>query len=367
MKPVIPAQAGIFLLFSIFSLNSCAFLLRDHSYPPPDPSSTERMYRGVFHVHSQYSHDSKATLEQIAETAVHAGLDFVVVTDHNNRAGASVYPSLQVRRPPYLIFGEEISAPDGHLIMIGVEASTPKNKSSEELIEWIHQQGGFTILAHPASEKNPWDRPEMSGIDGLEVYSFAHSFYESNKWTLIPKMALLPPKTFLRFHQEISEKAFHLWDKKLTKGERVFAVGGADAHMHVKIAGWGPESYLLQFSSVTQYVPGDALFDEEAIVEALGAGRSFVAFDVHGYATKFKFYAKKGEERFEMGDSVQGQATLYVESPQSGQIKLIHNGVITREHYGKTFSYFAEKPGAYRIEIHQGKKLWIISNPIYLI
>lgn len=39
-------------------------------------------FRGVLHVHSYWSHDSKGTLNDIIPAAKNAGIDFVFLTDH---------------------------------------------------------------------------------------------------------------------------------------------------------------------------------------------------------------------------------------------------------------------------------------------
>ena len=40
-------------------------------------------YRGVIHCHSTYSFDGKGDMEEIGKAANDAGLDFVMMTDHD--------------------------------------------------------------------------------------------------------------------------------------------------------------------------------------------------------------------------------------------------------------------------------------------
>ena len=65
------------LLF-ILSLSSCSFVNHTSAFPIPRQPKPN-LFRGVFHVHSEYSHDSKASLNLITKTARKAGLDFVVI------------------------------------------------------------------------------------------------------------------------------------------------------------------------------------------------------------------------------------------------------------------------------------------------
>ena len=68
---------------------------------PPVFSETEpqamgepALYRGIYHVHTEFSPDSKASLKNIIETAQKLKLDFVVLTDHNNRRVKGAYEKM---------------------------------------------------------------------------------------------------------------------------------------------------------------------------------------------------------------------------------------------------------------------------------
>jgi hypothetical protein len=51
----------------------------------PDPPILDglRRYRGVIHVHSHLSHDSRGDDDEILRAAAAAGVDFLLMTDHN--------------------------------------------------------------------------------------------------------------------------------------------------------------------------------------------------------------------------------------------------------------------------------------------
>lgn len=63
--------------------------------------------------------------------------------------------------------------------------------------------------------------------------------------------------------------------------------------------------------------------------------------------------------------------TLFVETPQKGEIRMVRNGRLVARRTGKRFSHAVEKPGVYRVEVYRrapffGFRPWIFSNPIYL-
>ena len=110
----------------LIGFSSCSFVIQTPSVPSPKHAKAN-LFRGVFHVHSKFSHDSKAPLKLIIKTAQKAGLDFVVVTDHNNLNAVSSYQNMNRPDRPLLIFGDEISTwSDGHLIGLGIKTEPPE-------------------------------------------------------------------------------------------------------------------------------------------------------------------------------------------------------------------------------------------------
>ena len=344
----------------------CAFILRKPVYKAGEIQSL-KTYRGAFHIHSNFSHDSHATLQTIQNTAKKAKLDFAVITDHNNSLARDVYAGMDEPAGPLLIFGTEISTGDGHLIALGVRETPPSDlMSGQAAIDWVRKKGGQAILAHPICDKNPWDDLSVKGFSGLEVYNFAHSFYRPNKVLLATKILLLPPKTFLRSFYRAPEQSLALWDEKLRTGQYA-AFGGTDAHIKAKILGFSPESFMMNLQSVTMLVRSEALKPEN-ITEALVKGRSFIAFEVFGDAQDFSFEASANKKIFSMGDSIKSRepVTLSVKIPEDGDMRLIYQGKVIAGSKGRELSYMVSAAGAYRAEVYKKGKLWILSNPIYL-
>jgi hypothetical protein len=368
---------GFMALVLIYILSGCAFVVRIPSFKVDKTKRPENLFRGVFHVHSEYSHDSHATLEHIVQTARDADLDFVVVTDHNffkNVRATDHRPLLahtayqKIKKPddPLLVFTSEISTESGHVIALGIKEEPPDLWHKEKVLSWIEENGGHPIIAHPFSAQKPWTQLYLKQIDGVEIYSFADVYYERNTTDLILKGIFLPPKFFLEAVAASPDKALRYWDERL-ESQPVNAFGAADAHIRWIVGGFPIENLLLYFQSVTTYAWADTLH-EENILEALIKGRSFIAFEYRGVAQSFSFEAKTKEKSFLPGSmlTLSDPIVLQIKLPETADVRLIHNGKVMQREIAKSITHQVKEAGVYRVEVYKKEKIWIISNPIYV-
>lgn len=343
----------------------CAFVVRFPAFNVKrNPSG--KVFRGVFHVHSSLSHDSKASLSYIYEMAQKAHLDFVAVTDHNTAGGLDAYEKSGLPKDPLLIFGNEISSSNGHLIALGVHEMPPADKESgQELVDWIHEKGGYAVIPHPLGKKSRWQDWNVRRFDGLEVYNFFHNIFDNNLIEFGLEFAFFPPSIFLKVLDNDMTRYFELYDRVL-KNDRVAAIGGTDAHLRFQILGWSPENLLLSFQSVNTLVLADAL-EPGKIIEAIGKGRCFTAFEIFGDASDFVFQAEQGKRSYIMGDNLAADFPMKftVKVPQPAKIRLLRDGHVILEKEGIEAVYNGTEPGVYRVEVYRDKNLWIISSPIY--
>ena len=105
--------AGFFLLITGFDIQ------QDLPWPSGNPvKDGVYRYTGVIHVHSKYS-DGSGSIEDIADAADKALLDFVILTDHS-----TMQSSLDGKAGYYentlVIIGEEVNTSVGHLLALGV-------------------------------------------------------------------------------------------------------------------------------------------------------------------------------------------------------------------------------------------------------
>jgi len=350
----------------LFALSGCAFVVRLPAFKVQKSAESQALFRGAFHVHSEFSHDSEASLDRIIRTAKRANLDFVVVTDHNTVAGAKAYKRMNAPERPLLIFASEISTDAGHVIALGVDQEPPDLWNAEKAIEWILNHGGYPILAHPVSPKKPWTKPGVHDVAGLEIFSFPNVYYTQDIKELVPKAVFLLPKYFINSVIENPKDALALWDKQLGSNH-LSAFGSVDAHLRWEWGGFAPENYLLYLQSVTTYIFAKVL-NEKNIVDALARGNGFLAHETRGIAQGFSFLAKTQDRTAGPGETLaaNGEIKFEVTVPNWAEIRLLQDGRIVGQTKSAKLNYTSAEKGVWRVEVYRERKLWIASNPIYV-
>jgi len=350
--------------FIITVLLGCLFLL-----PMPAQSLAEekegavyRPFKGIYHLHTRFSHDSKAELRDIAHIAREIGAEFVVVTDHNNMDAKDHYPKLQLEEPPLFIFGDEVSVTEGHLVVLGVPEAPPELDTAA-LIDWVHEKGGYAFLAHPFSPKNPWKSWEVDTWDGFEVFNFADNIRTSDWGDVIDSYFSHDSEKLMENTQRISDRYRDLWHQHEAAKRKFAILAATDAHLKRST-----HQFETALKSVAQYVWAEEL-TPEAVIEALGQGRSYFVFEKEPSAKQFSFIAEKDGEFFYVpGEevSLEDGMNLHVKLPVSAHIYLLRDGDIILDQESEELSYPLSEPGAYRVEIELEGEPWIYTNSIYV-
>lgn len=352
------------------------------------------------HMHTRYS-DGTGTHKDIAHAAIRAGLDAVIVTDHNILVqGVEGYyrvarnPSTPLKSSRVLLLvGQEVHDQDrdpqkNHLLVFNTNrdvshlADNPQN-----LINGINDLGGLSFIAHPRDPAAPafnetdisWEAWEVRHYTGIELWNGL-----SELKTVIPTR--LHGAFYAFFPQFIGRspipETLQRWDDLLVEGRRIVAIGGSDAHaLHMNM---GPIHrvifpYDFHFRTVNTHLlipeplTGDLPTDKKTIYEALAAGRCFVGYDLPASTRGFIFKARGLEQTAVMGDEirVKGGVTLQTHLPEPAEIRLIKDGRIIRIWKNSLAGvYSATEPGVYRIEAWKNylglKRGWVFSNPIYV-
>ncbi len=360
---------------------------------------------GNLHIHTRYS-DGEKWHEEVAHDAARAGLDFIVVTDHNVWVhGVEGYYDFAEGRV-LLLTGEEVhdtrrQPQANHFLVYGAEQElSPFARDPQQLIDATNRAGGCGFIAHPYEEDLPlfpeggdlgWHNWEVEGYTGLEIWNYMSSFKNEvsrylrrQRWQsgLVARARVLP----LALHPERyitapEAEALTRWDELLAQGRRVAAIGNADAHgtpMHL-----GPITreifpYEFLFRAVNTHVllreplTGDVGVDKALILGAISQGNAWVGYDM-AYPTRGFRFSGHGVTRGIMGDQVALDvgATLQVLAPARAHIRLIYNGAVVAETLtSQSLTYTPVEEGAYRVEcliLYEGRERgWIYSNPIYL-
>ena len=124
--------------------------LLDLNAPAAKAASAEyQVLAADFHVHTFFG-DGALPPWEIAAEAKRRGLDVIAVTNHNQMVAARLGAWLVGRGSGLLLLkGEEITAPNYHLVAIGINRSIGWRSSAADAIAAVHAQGGVAIAAHP--------------------------------------------------------------------------------------------------------------------------------------------------------------------------------------------------------------------------
>ena len=342
-----------------------------HPYPNT-PADRDRLeVQGVYHIHSKFS-DGMASADGIARAAGRAGLDFFVLTDHGNPNDDCV--AHQGWKDGVLaLSGSELSVHRGHLVALGFRPPAGRfSRKTEEAVQEVRGQGGFTIIAHPYS-KTRWSWGDLAGYEGIELIN-GDTMVRGHILPSLPYLPalLLRPRLVLVKMLDDFSTVIQKWDA-LNRDTRIYGYFSADAHV----------LHRLLFSFVRLHVLLDAPLDKgdaaagTAVLEALRSGRFYNAVEAAAPASGFRFWGEQDGRAIPMGGSADPARplTLQVRSPwRYGQkTVLIHDGETLIVSEETSLRRDVRAPGFYRVEVTlpsrmglNGRIPWIVSNPIFL-
>ena len=138
---------------------------------------------GVIHVHTDYSHDGKDSVERLRDFALERGISFIGLTDHAEDLSAAEYAEMAARARTAsddrvsIIPGLEYrfaGYPGLHLLALGlshrIDPATP-----EEFVAQAGSAARFTIAAHPGLFRYSMPDTVARAIDAIEVWNAAYN------------------------------------------------------------------------------------------------------------------------------------------------------------------------------------------------
>ncbi|MEM2930162.1 MAG: CehA/McbA family metallohydrolase [Thermoproteota archaeon] len=125
------------------------------------------------HVHTVHS-DGNGTVREVLQNAKAKGLDGLAITDHATLEG--YFKAKQYSGEMLVLPGYELSTDAGHVLIIGLEHLPPKKGfvNYEWLVRWARDEGGLTILAHPALNTGKLVRWVNCKTDAVEVLNASY-------------------------------------------------------------------------------------------------------------------------------------------------------------------------------------------------
>jgi hypothetical protein len=344
------------------------------------------------HMHTPYS-DGHGSHAEIANAALQAGIDVVIVTDHNVLVSGPEDYYRQGEKRVLLLVGEEIhdqgrDPQKNHLLVFGANRELATLAyDPQRLVEGVKRAGGICFIAHPYDPEAPavgetdisWVDWQVQGINGIELWNALSEFKSLLKSKLHAIYYAYNPHDIASgpFPQTLSK-----WDELLNSGRKLVAVGGSDAH--ALPARLGPLRrtlfpYEFHFRGVNTHIyapealKGDVLEDKRMVLDALARGCAFVGYDLPSPTRGFRFTAQGKDTNVCMGDEISARngVTLQIRLPLPVECLLLKDGKLVKSWDKRdTCTHITSEPGIYRVEAYiqyRGKRRgWIFSNPIYV-
>ncbi|MHB8193821.1 MAG: CehA/McbA family metallohydrolase [Bellilinea sp.] len=345
------------------------------------------------HTHTRYS-DGAGTHAQIAQAALEAGLDCVIITDHNVHVRGFEGYSRKEGRKLLVLVGEEVhdqarQPQKNHLLVLGIDREMALDADQPQyLIDRVAQAGGLSFIAHPVESDLPlfheedisWEDWQVRNYTGIELWNglseiknLIHTWFDAIIFGLNPELVARNPHP----------AAIQRWDSLLADGRQVVVIGGSDAHALLKRV--GPFKiiifpYKFHFQAINTHVltPEPLSWhnlqkDSKLIYQALQNGHCFIGYDLPASTRGFRFTCQTRRGVLSMGDQavIDGAVTLQVRLPLPAECRLICDGKVIKVWQDQQIgAYITKEPGVYRVESYiryLGKlRGWIFSNPIYL-
>lgn len=345
------------------------------------------------HMHTVYS-DGTGTHKDIAKAAIRAGIQAVIVTDHNVWVqDLEGYYGDEENGRVLVLVGEEVHdqtrhPQKNHLLVLGADRELAMLAANpQHLIDGAIDSGGLAFLAHPIDPEAPkfgqedlsWVDWEVANFTGIELWNAMTEFKSLLEGY---PQALWYAFNFSRIGHGPFPETLKKWDELLAQGRPVVAVGGSDAHQLNESLGPIKRKlfpYQKHFHAVNTHllIPeplnGSLEHDKILILDALRRGHAFVGYDLPASTAGFRFSAHCAEQTFIMGDTINApqSATLQVKLPRAAEGHLLKDGEVVASTYKRdALVHKVREPGIYRFEAYRYYKSrrrgWIFSNPIYI-
>ena len=336
---------------------------------------------GAIHIHSKFS-DGTGDVIDIAKAAKLAGLDWIIITDHNNfDVKEGFYDGVLV------IKGEEISPnDDNHYLALGIEKYIEPSFNAQENVEAVRLAGGFGFAAHPdegvnskwQSRKNQWRAitwlDKNVHPDGIEIWNWFSQWGDN----LNDKNIFTLAYAYLFKNKLITKpslKTIKWWDDLNNNSEKIIpAIGGVDAHA-IK-----PSQYLIpitvfpyktMFETITNVITlkepltNDFETQKSQVLQAIKNGNLMV---LNRQVSKDIpiINIKNATNIATLGEAIklEKNTILKVQLQNKSVIKIFHNGIKIKKEISKNVEFPLKETGKYRVEIEQKNKGFAYSNPI---
>lgn len=362
-------KRGISILAGLLLVAYLAFGARVRSERAPREELPRGEIRGAWHVHTTAS-DGRGTLDDVVRAARLAGLQFVVVADHN-----VLTPVEQGYREGVLVVqATEASTRYGHVVALGVPRALSEAELEDEPLRDIAALGGRAVIAHPLHPSRPftgWGAGPWTGFEIVSNDSSWHGLLDRRAWGKIARAAATLPwdraRAVIELLDDLSrERARFDAELRAVRGQEgprpaKVLLCSADAH--------GYPSYVAAFEAFSMHLPltlsGDGAADARGVSQALTDGRAVCVVDGLAPASSVSL-SQAGEAAFEL--------SLSAPDLSRARFTLLRDGspVARAAPTSSTGTSRIRLPcgdagcttGDYRVEGTWGGRPWIFTNPV---
>lgn len=317
-------------------------------------------YLGAIHIHTKLS-DGTGDINSISKAAKKAGLNWIIITDHNNfDIEEGFYNGVCV------IKGEEISpCTSNHYIALGIKNLINPSDNTQKFVDEVRAQGGFGFAAHPDEADNrknkahPIKWTDKSVIpDGIEIWNWfsdwADDYNESNIFKIAysyffrHKLIQGPHKETLKWWDELNKNSEHI----------IPAIAGVDAHalkiskyiIPIKIFPYKDcFKTLVNIIPLENKPPEDFEEQKNLILSSIKNGNNIM----------INRHVKKDIPLIYIEDK-----SIIIKLSTKAQIKIIQNGNPIHSEINNNLKFPIQEKTKYRVEVYLKNQPWIFSNQI---
>ncbi len=246
------------LLFFILPIKSLKHCEIHETFEPPNFYIKSL----AFHMHTEFSYDSLGKPEDIEYARKHQGIDYVIITDHENTH--------------YKCFENDNT-------IVGLER---KITTKDGIVGGLVEVEDLKVVVHPFKRKYFWRLPKDKDLI-VELIDLRDALINAKFSLFWRYMASIIPKIFLknriyRFYAP-SLKTEHYIKKYFEQGWRNYVIGGLDHHVKIYIREVGIRllipPYITSFAMLRNFVYSENPFkDKSDIIKSLKQGQCIISY-----------------------------------------------------------------------------------------
>lgn len=382
--------------------------------------------RCIFHCHSNLSHDSPGTVEDIIKGAKENNIQAIFISEHPSDKVNIFTQGLKGNKNGVIFFpGGETR---GFLVYPKPGIDEPKETDQQKYVDNIVKNGGLIFISHPDEERD-WS---LKHLTGMEIYNTHADFKDEEGLINVVIKKLLKGLTqnskeveiIQEYKQEMHSiifdepiKFLKIFDDQCKKRKFV-GIAANDTHSNIgviikkideekveifdvlgenkfitlpisslvepfqskaknckvgeKITEIKLDPYEVSFKYVSTHIFVKKIKDEE-ILDAVKNGAIYISFDWLLSPEGFSFYLEDKNKKYITGSEIkfkQGMKLKIFAPSSSSIIKLIKDGKKIKEEKNSPLEYPLKEKGIYRVEVFlpflDTERAWIYSNPIYV-